>query len=419
MKRFDLSARPRRTLALMAALVALLAPFEGAAVSPGDVAFERTWSRTDLPVASGAVSRTWMWGPAAFTSPLIEWMSDNPGNGRVVQYFDKSRMEISDPNADPNAVWYVTNGLLARELVTGNLQLGLNDFEQRSPATLNVAGDSSDPNAPTYASFQTLLDVPPRGAGDIITTRVDRQGAVSEDPTLAAQAVAATEYVAATNHRIAAPFWTFMTSTGMVYEEGANLTAPLFETPYFATGLPISEAYWAQVAVNGVPQDVLVQVFERRVLTYTPNNAPEWQVEAGNVGRHYYEWRYGTEPPDEPPSAEPGAASIGPTPLPSLFDHAGMTRLTFANNAPQPLVVTLAGPESRTLEVPPCDGCQSAPEPPSSCAANAPSATVDILPGAYLVTSQRPESDSPPLSGPWTFVPNAGYGACFFIVTDG
>ncbi|MCS7294077.1 MAG: thermonuclease family protein, partial [Dehalococcoidia bacterium] len=36
----------------------------------------------------------------------------------------------------------------------------------------------------------------------------------------------------------------------------------------------------------------LVQCFERRCLTYTPDNPPGWQVEAGNVGQHYYRWRY-------------------------------------------------------------------------------------------------------------------------------
>lgn len=406
-------------LGLIVSVMALSFPLDGAAVSPGDPAFERTWSRTDLPVASNTISRTWMWGPAAFSSPMVEWMTDNPGNGRVVQYFDKSRMEITDPDADPNAIWYVTNGLLARELVTGSLQLGLNDFRQREPAEINVAGDSTDPNAPTYASFQNLLDAPPLDEGATITSRIDRQGNVSDDPALAAQGVIASEYVTETNHRIAAPFWAFMTSTGTVIEDGANVTAPLFETPYFATGLPISEAYWAEVAVNGVPQDVLVQVFERRVLTYTPNNAPEWQVEAGNVGRHYYEWRYGTEPPAEPPAAQGGSSAIGPTPLPSLFNHEGMTRLTIANHAPQPLTVTLEGPESQTLEIAACEGCQSASEPPVSCSPDAPSATIDILPGTYLVTSRRPESDAPPLSGPWTIVPDAGYGACFFIVTDG
>jgi hypothetical protein len=36
-----------------------------------------------------------------------------------------------------------------------------------------------------------------------------------------------------------------------------------------------------------------VQAFERRVLTYNPDNSDGWKVEAGNVGQHYYQWRYG------------------------------------------------------------------------------------------------------------------------------
>jgi hypothetical protein len=42
-----------------------------------------------------------------------------------------------------------------------------------------------------------------------------------------------------------------------------------------------------------VEKDVLVQLFERRVLTYTPSNQAGWQVEMGNVGQHYHSWRYG------------------------------------------------------------------------------------------------------------------------------
>ena len=40
----------------------------------------------------------------------------------------------------------------------------------------------------------------------------------------------------------------------------------------------------------------LIQAFERRVLTYTPANPAAFQVEMGNVGRHYYLWRYGNGP---------------------------------------------------------------------------------------------------------------------------
>jgi hypothetical protein len=62
----------------------------------------------------------------------------------------------------------------------------------------------------------------------------------------------------------------------------------------YIVGLPLSEPYWTRVKVQGVDRDVLVQVFERRVLTYTPTNAPQWQVEMGNVGLHYQLWRYGS-----------------------------------------------------------------------------------------------------------------------------
>ena len=45
-----------------------------------------------------------------------------------------------------------------------------------------------------------------------------------------------------------------------------------------------------------------MQIFERRVLTYTAANTPSFQVEMGNVGQHYYQWRY---PPNAPPIEPP------------------------------------------------------------------------------------------------------------------
>src|SRR5690606_31465711 len=75
-------------------------------------AFQRTWQRTDQPVAAGAVNRTWMWGPEPFSDALQEAYEQAPGGQRQVQYFDKSRMEITDPAGDQSSPWYVTNGLL-------------------------------------------------------------------------------------------------------------------------------------------------------------------------------------------------------------------------------------------------------------------------------------------------------------------
>src|SRR5690606_6135968 len=74
--------------------------------------------------------------------------------------------------------------------------------------------------------------------------------------------------------------------------------------------------------VDGEPRDVLVQAFERRVLTYTPGNPAGWDVEAGNVGRHYYEWRYmhlenpepEPTPTEEPTNPEPEEPTPTETP---------------------------------------------------------------------------------------------------------
>lgn len=281
----------------------LVAP---ASARAGNDAITRTWQRTDAPVAAGMVSRTWMWGPA-LTDETIETATDAPNGTRTVRYFEKTRMEIAtDPAADPSSIWYITNGLLAKELVTGQLQTGADTFEPRQPAQVNVAGDFDDPAAPTYASFQSHLADPPPVDGSTITQRIDRAGVVTDDPGLASYSITAAEHltVPGIDHQVASVFWDFMRSSGRVYEDDRYRDAALFPNPYYATGYPITEPYWTNVRVGGTAKTVLVQVFERRVLTWTPDNPAGWQVEAGNVGSHYYQWRYGSAPPANAPQIE-------------------------------------------------------------------------------------------------------------------
>ena len=57
----------------------------------------------------------------------------------------------------------MTNGLLTVELVTGQLQVGNNQFVARYPAQIPLASDTDDANAPTYASFGKLLGGVARG----------------------------------------------------------------------------------------------------------------------------------------------------------------------------------------------------------------------------------------------------------------
>lgn len=261
-------------------------------------AFERTWQRTDKPVNDLIRSRTWMWGQSPFTGFVTEDYIEGPNGERTVVYYDKSRMEITDPNYDQTSIWYVTNGLLVQELITGERQMGDGEFDEFSPSTVNIAGDLDGETGPTYAALGNLLNTAPAEDNTIIRQRVDADGTVTIDEALADYAVTADEHVVQDDidHQVASVFWTFMTSTDTIYEDGQFIDDRLFENPFYATGFPITEAYWTTVPVAGIAQDVLVQCFERRCLTWTPENDPGWEVEAGNVGQHYYIWRYGTMP---------------------------------------------------------------------------------------------------------------------------
>lgn len=284
----------RRVVAGLLVVVVALALAPAASADPIEhTAFERTWARTDMPVAARQIQRTWMWGPAAASTLLSEPYANSPGGQRIVQYFDKSRMEINNRDGDRSSPWYVTNGLLASELISGRMAVGDTAWLAREPAIVNVAGDPDDPTGPTYATF-AAVSAPHRSApGAPIVATLARDGAVGENPWLAQWGATDAEWVELTGHLVASPFWTFMQSQGIVHRGGMYATEPLFENPFYATGYPISDAYWVNVHVGGTASDVLVQCFERRCLTYTPTNAPEWQVEAGNIGRHYYTWRYG------------------------------------------------------------------------------------------------------------------------------
>jgi hypothetical protein len=210
-----------------------------------------------------------------------------------VQYFDKTRMEVTNPEADRSSPWYVTNGLLVVELMTGRMQVGDNTFEEWWPSERNVAGDADDDQAPTYATFSVLRPFLPFPLGGTLTQRITRNIDVHDDAHLAAHGVTVAFVDSVTNHAIPSVFWEFMNSSGLVWLDGVVTTAQLFPDPVYATGRPITEAYWTTVKVRGTPRDVLVQCFERRVLTFTPGNPAGWTVEAGNVGRHYYDWRHG------------------------------------------------------------------------------------------------------------------------------
>lgn len=385
--------------------------------------FERTWQRTDEPVAGNAATRTWIWGPQGITSTMLEPYADSPDGLREVIYFDKARMEINDPGGPRDSAWYVTTGLLAVELITGQMQTGMTSYENRQPAQVNVAGDPEDTTGPTYATFLGLLGAQPLANGSVITQRIDRAGSVSNDATLASFGVTASHLidVPGLRHQIASPFWAFMNSSGTVFEEGRNVSGPLFGDPFYAIGYPVTEAYWSDVRVDGDIRTVLVQCFQRRCLTYAPQNPSEWQVEMGNVGQHYYKWRYGTDLPALPPSVEmPGGYDpVGASPLIDWgVDLGGQSEISVANQSPHGMSVTFDGPTSYTMTIPPCTDCSVYPSDAAfaGCRPDIPYETATLPTGTYRVRITWTDPGVMPSAGPWTLTPNSAYGVCWYVV---
>jgi hypothetical protein len=281
--------RSARWLCLLGLSLSLL-PAAAAAQSIGQPAFQRLWERTDYPVVERQGTHSWIWGPGPFTGELGEWYVEGPGEGRAVQYFDKGRMEINNPSGDPRDPWFVTSGLLTRDMIDGRLQIGNGDYVALPPASIPVAGDP-DAGFPTYADLRPYVRAQPRlRLGDTVAERLTPIGKVAA-PEFAG--LPAGRIVQQSNgYGIPQAFWAFLTQSGTIYRDGRFTTAaPLFDWLYVA-GYPIADAFWVRVPVAGVQRDVLVQPFERRLLTYSPANPARFQVEMGNVGRHYFRWRY-------------------------------------------------------------------------------------------------------------------------------
>src|SRR4051794_10267680 len=86
--------------ALLLLLVPALAPVPTWAATPqfNNPGFENTWNRTDKPVDATTTSgRGYTWGPVAPGAQAVTTEAYNGGT-RKVQYFDKARMEVNNPN---------------------------------------------------------------------------------------------------------------------------------------------------------------------------------------------------------------------------------------------------------------------------------------------------------------------------------
>ncbi len=399
--RDDLSSRPLHgrsplrvtflVLLVCSLITGLFGPTSMASANPfSNNIFRQYWQQADYPVAIGAVTRGFTWGPDPFFSAKEPYL-EAPGGMRQVEYLDKARMEITRPDLNPSNPYYVTNGLLVKEMVSGLLQQGDYAFSQRFPAfDVPVAGDPVEvnPDAPTYASFYALnsfyttqpptvttgitptagispapgvpgvpptpgasptasvpgasptasvpgasptpsvtsaplqvnnllsqppnrimavgtpdVDVPsdtssgllvrqPDRTNDRVNDTLARSGSTGKNDLLGA--VEGANYVfweRTLGHNIPSVFWNYLNQTGPIFNGKGLVSGKVFDWVQ-TMGYPITDAYWVRTNVAGISRDVMVQLYERRILTYTPTNPVEFRVEMGNVGQHYYKWRY-------------------------------------------------------------------------------------------------------------------------------
>jgi lipoprotein-anchoring transpeptidase ErfK/SrfK len=164
-----------------------------------------------------------------------------------VQYFDKGRLEDHSATvADP--AWQVQRGRLTVELI------------ERAPA-FKVSGSTT-----SYGEIKALsanMHAPPEwftGGSGLLD---DGTVFVPYDATLRP----------AYGYIVPQYFWQYLNR------------ADLFPGGWLAVaGLPLSDVFPTIVYKNGAPRQVMMQPYERIVLTYDAMNAPDWQVEMGNIG---------------------------------------------------------------------------------------------------------------------------------------
>ncbi len=178
------------------------APFSGRTTF-ADPRFETIWTRTDSEAVRGG--RTWYWGPGPWFD-YGEFYRQSPNGARTVQYFDKARMEISNP-----ADGIVTNGLLVKELISGRMQLGDDPYDVTylDGSDVPVAGNPRAANtiAPGYRDFAGVATIDnvyrdPSRLNQRVNMTIARSGNLSVRDDLARPETTIVQYNSVTGHNI-------------------------------------------------------------------------------------------------------------------------------------------------------------------------------------------------------------------------
>ena len=184
------------------------------------------------------------------------------------------------------------------------------------------------PSAPTYATFGRLMTRPRATRSGQKATASRRQGGQRERRRRQSRVpgVDLVYYEPITQHNIPKVFWDFLNAQGPIYVNGQYTHRQINNPWFFASGLPVTEPYWAKVKIGRSAARRADPGLRAPHPDLRPGlQRPPFKVQMGNIGQHYYDWRYkgaGCATPPAPPTplpvptatATPGAASCSGVP---------------------------------------------------------------------------------------------------------
>jgi hypothetical protein len=177
--------------------------------------------------------------------PLTELLE---ADGFPAQYFEKGRLEDHHAEA-PAPGWEFMYGCLVSELIA-------------HPSSRFVNATNITYGQLKVAAAPRLRRQPP---ADFTTGAMDAPGGVFVP--FDSQLRAAPGYI------VAPAFWAYINRTDLFPDGWLH-----------DIGLPITGAFPVKTQKQGQRRQILMQAFERTVLTLDVLNQPDWQVERGNIG---------------------------------------------------------------------------------------------------------------------------------------
>jgi hypothetical protein len=260
--------------------------------------FLNIWQHADSPVVDRQATRSWIWGVSALVA-RYEPYQDSPNalaaaSQPTLQYLPQGWANVVLASPDPADPWFITFGFLAQAQINQMMQAGETTNVVPLTADMPLVGDSNDPTAPTYASFQRVMGTRfPDLTGEPVLDTLDKEGNVGLYAGRRYEETHLAFFFTQTGHNIPLVFWEFLNNQAEHGDDESTLSTT-GEPWQHEMGHPLTEPYWVHVSLDGAEHDLLVQVFQRRVLTYTPSKPLEEQIQVIDVSS--YQWHTGAKP---------------------------------------------------------------------------------------------------------------------------